>query len=107
MHSGLRELGPRLWRGALPVTLCTLLLGCPGPELALFLAQAPARTFQRSETHYPWPNALGPENAPLEGPKSKAIGEMRLAWTVRTGDGGTVFQNTPILAQGRLLACAA
>ena len=30
---------------------------------------------------------------------------MRLAWTVRTGDGGTVFQNTPILAQGRLLAC--
>ena len=109
MHSGLRKLGPRLWRGALLATLCTLLLGCQGPELAPFLAQAPAPDLPGvARRTTPWPNALGPENArfaPLGALSPEAIGEMRLAWTVRTGDGGTVFQNTPILAQGRLLAC--
>ncbi|MFZ8890419.1 MAG: hypothetical protein ACO2YV_07305, partial [Pseudomonadales bacterium] len=103
------KLGHRLWRGALLGILCTLLLGCQGPELAPFLAKAPASDLPGSPRRTtPWPNALGPANArfsPLEALNPEAVGDLRLAWAVRTGDAGTFFQNTPILAQGRLLAC--
>lgn len=104
------KFGRRLWRGALLGLLCTVLLGCQGPELAPFLAKAPALDLPGTPRRTtPWPNALGPENArfaPLEALSPEAVGDLTLAWAVRTGDAGTVFQNTPILAQGRLLACS-
>ena len=109
MQNRLGRRGPRLWRGALLGTLCTLLLGCQGPELAPFLAKAPdPNSPAQARRTTPWPTALGPESArfaPLKALSPDTVSELQLAWAVRTGDAGTVFQNTPILAQGRLLVC--
>lgn len=58
------KFGRRLWRGALLGLLCTVLLGCQGPELAPFLAKAPTLDLPGTPRRTtPWPNALGPENA--------------------------------------------
>ncbi|MBL6716825.1 MAG: PQQ-binding-like beta-propeller repeat protein [Pseudomonadales bacterium] len=89
--------------------LGSLLGGCQGPDAGAFLAKAPAPTLlgePRDTT--PWPSALGPSQArfsPLKSLSPEQLPGLELAWAVRTGDSGTVFQNTPILAQGRLLTC--
>ena len=86
-----------------------LLASCQGPDSGAFLAKAPdaSRPGQPRETT-PWPSALGPVQArfsPLKSLTPERMGQLELAWALRTGDSGTFFQNTPILAQGRLLAC--
>ena len=47
----------------------------------------------------------GRKFASLERITKENVDELELAWTYRTGDVADVFQNTPVLAEGRLLLC--
>ncbi len=90
----------------LPSTMLLLLCACEPPfEAYLANENAPMRTRSTSS----WDSYGGPgatKYAALEGITKTNVGELRIAWTYRTGDTARVFQNTPILVNGQLVVCS-
>ncbi|MEM8769756.1 MAG: PQQ-binding-like beta-propeller repeat protein, partial [Pseudomonadota bacterium] len=82
---------------------CCLLAGC-GPDFNAYHAITVGEARATSEwSAYGGPN--GSKFAALEQIDGSNVNGLKLAWTYRTGEVAAVFQNTPVLAEGRLLLC--
>ena len=71
--------------------------------------QADANTLAEPRQTTPWPSYAGPGSArftdvALISPSN--IDQLKPAWSFRTGDANSIFQNTPILANGLLVVCS-
>lgn len=86
--------------------LCCLvsLLGCGGHE-RFEQSHADQATPRKTST---WSHIGGPEGrkfADLSQIDKDNVDQLEVAWVYRTGEENTVFQNTPVLVDGRLLLC--
>ena len=85
-----------------------LFLGsCSSTDFARLQADANTSAEPRQTT--PWPSYAGPGSArftdvALISPNN--IDQLKPAWSFRTGDANSIFQNTPILANGLLIVCS-
>lgn len=92
-----------MMKAGLVLGVCYLLAGCD-TDFDVYLATAGGESRATSA----WPAYGGPD-----GRKFAALGHitrdnvdgLQLAWTYRTGDAEDVFQNTPVLSEGRMLSC--
>ncbi len=81
-----------------------LLSACSEPDFDHLLATAGGEPRDTSAWSS-YGGAGGRHFAPLDYINRSNVQDLTLAWTVRTGTVGTVFQSTPVLADGRLLLC--
>lgn len=96
------------WKGCLIGLLFCLLLGsCSTTDFARLQVDTDLAAQFRDTT--PWPSYAGPGSARFAdlGQISKNnVNQLEPAWSFRTGDNSTIFQNTPILANGLLIVCS-
>jgi quinoprotein glucose dehydrogenase len=93
---------------ALFLLACAALLGsCSSTDFARFQADAKTPAEPRETT--PWPSYAGAGSARFTDAaliSSANIDRLKPAWSFRTGDANSIFQNTPILANGLLIVCS-
>ena len=89
------------------LVFAALLGSCSSADFAKFQADANTSAEPRQTT--PWPSYAGAGSArftdsALISPNN--IDRLKPAWSFRTGDANSIFQNTPILANGLLIVCS-
>ncbi len=87
--------------------MCLLLGSCSTTDFSRFQADADLNAKPRDTT--PWPRYAGAGSARFTEAmliSKDNVGDLEPAWSFRTGDTGTIFQNTPILANGLLIVCS-
>jgi quinoprotein glucose dehydrogenase len=93
---------------AFSLLLFAALLGsCSSADFAKFQADTNALASPRQTT--PWPSYAGAGSARFTDAaliSSSNIDRLKPAWSFRTGDANSIFQNTPILANGLLIVCS-
>lgn len=97
--------GPRDF--SIGLLMCVLLGSCATTDFSRFQADDGVVAVSRDTT--PWPRYAGPGSARFTDAaliSKDNVGELAPAWSFRTGDTGTIFQNTPILANGLLIVCS-
>lgn len=89
------------------LVFAALLGSCSSADFAKFQADTNASASPRQIT--PWPSYAGAGSARFTDAaliSSSNIDRLKPAWSFRTGDANSIFQNTPILANGLLIVCS-
>ena len=97
--------GPRDF--SIGLLMCVLLGSCATTDFSRFQAGDGVTAVSRDTT--PWPRYAGPGSARFTDAaliSKDNVSDLEPAWSFRTGDTSTIFQNTPILANGLLIVCS-
>lgn len=87
--------------------LAFFLGSCSVVDFSAFQAGADAAAKARSTTAWPSYGGIGSARFTDDALISRDnIDQLKPAWSFRTGDANSIFQNTPILANGLLIVCS-